>query len=97
MAAEGIRWPSLYIISGHRSKEAQKEANPTQPVSYHRNCPALAVDLRVGNVFASITPFDVWKFYAELFELEGVLWGGDPDFPILDVNHFYLPKEEPVE
>jgi len=80
-------WPGLRIISGHRTKTQQQDASPTQPASLHRCCPALAGDLRVGDVPASLTPFGVWSFLGGLWKQLGGSWGGD--FPTADLNHFY--------
>jgi len=92
-AAEGVRWPGIFIISGHRTAAAQKEVNPSQPSSHHRCCPSLAVDLRVGDLPASITPRQFFKFIADLLGVRGIRWGGD--FPgelqaQLEQNHYYL-------
>ena len=91
MAAEGIRWPGLFIISGHRTARAQTEANPFQAHSLHRRCPSLAVDLRVGDIPATSTPFPVWSFIGDLFKQHGARWGGDFTSTTPDLNHFYLP------
>lgn len=91
LAADGIRWPGLYVISGHRSVSQQTEANPTQAFSLHRRCPALAVDLRVGDTPASLTAYGVWNFLGEIFKNLGAKWGGDFTSTAPDLNHFYLP------
>lgn len=80
-----IRWPGIYIISGQRTRSQQQEVNPTQPFSLHRRTPSLAVDLRVGDVPATLTPLNVWKELAVLFETVGVRWGGADD-----PNHFFI-------
>jgi len=92
-SAEGIRWPGLYILSGHRTEGQQADANPFNPASHHRCCPSLAVDLRVADIAASLTPRGVWQFVADLFEAQGVRWGGDfsdPELQSRELNHFYL-------
>jgi len=98
-APERFRWPGLFIISGHRTRNQQKEVNPASTQSYHRCCPALAVDLRVGDIPASSTPFSIWEELGFFWKDLGGKWGGDfgaqggelveikPD-----VNHFYLSQ-----
>jgi len=90
MASQGIRWPGLYIISGHRSRTQQAEANPLHPFSLHRRCPSLAGDLRVGDVPATLTPFETWNFIGQIFKHFGARWGGDFTSTTPDLNHFYL-------
>ena len=80
----GVCWPGLFVISGHRTAAEQTRVNPTQPNSLHRRCPSLAVDLRVGDIAASLTPLPIWQEVAFVFESLGVLWGGPTD-----QNHFY--------
>jgi len=86
-SAEGLRWPGIFVISGHRSAVTQARVNPTVPQSLHTQCPSLAVDLRVGNTPASTTAQEVWGFLGTLWKALGGRWGGDfrpdPDF-----NHF---------
>lgn len=96
-AAEGVRWPGIFILSGHRTKAQQADANPSQPSSHHRCCPSLAVDLRVGDIPASVTPPQFFKFIADAMAVHGVKWGGDvPDefLALLEQNHYYLPREK---
>lgn len=88
-SAEGIRWPGLFIISGHRSQAQQRQVNPSNPNSYHTRCPALAIDLRVGDIPASLTTFELWAFVGGLWKRQGGRWGGD--FPTPDPNHFDVP------
>jgi len=54
--------------------------------SRHLYCPALAVDLRVGNQPASLTPPTVWAALGVPWETMGGRWGGRFDPP--DYNHF---------
>jgi len=86
-SAEGLRWPGIFIISGHRSAAKQAFVNPSVPSSLHTRCPSLAVDLRVGDTPASTTATEVWGFLGTLWKALGGRWGGDfrprPDF-----NHF---------
>jgi len=82
---QGFRWPGLYIVSGHRTRGAQTEANPTTPFSHHRCCPSLAVDLRVGDIAAANVPLSIWEELAINFRPYGVRWGGAND-----PNHFFL-------
>ena len=86
-SAEGLRWPGIFVISGHRSAARQAEINPTVPRSLHTQCPSLAADLRVGDTPASTTATEVWSFLGTLWKAIGGRWGGDfrpePDF-----NHF---------
>jgi len=85
-SAEGIRWPGIFIISGFRSAEKQAGVNPFAPRSGHTYCPAVAADLRVGNLPASTTPIEFWRFLGSLWKAQGGRWGGDFTEP--DVNHF---------
>jgi len=94
-AAQGIRWPGIFIISGHRTAAQQKEANPSNPVSHHRCCPSLAVDLRVGDLPASTTPTPFFEFIARAMEVYGIKWGGsfqDPFEGFFERNHYYLDQ-----
>lgn len=76
-AAAGVHWPGLWIISGNRSPKDQARVNPALPNSLHVRCPSLAVDLRVGQVAASITPDEVWRFLGDVWRGMGGRWGGD--------------------
>ena len=93
VAARGLRWPGLFVVSGHRSRPVESELNPGEPAatrSLHLRCPALAVDLRVGNVPASGTPRALWELVAVNWkQITGGRWGGDFDPP--DPNHFDIP------
>jgi len=91
MAAEGVRWPGAYIISGYRTATEQEAVNPSEPLSLHRRCPALAVDLRVGDTPASLTPFDTWGELGAIWKNLGGGWGGD--FAVPDLNHFFIAGE----
>jgi hypothetical protein len=68
------------------------ELNPTQPAaeaSLHLECPALAVDVRVGNQPASITDPSVWAVVGLEAERLGLRWGGrfrPPDWNHLDLG-----------
>lgn len=89
MAAEGIRWPGVWVISGHRPRPIQGDLTPGEApatASRHIWCPSLAVDLRIGNAPASITDPTVWAFLGVRWEIIGGRWGGRFDPP--DVNHF---------
>lgn len=88
-SAEGLRWPGLTIISGYRSQDLQMQVNPANPDSNHTKCPAMAVDLRVGDVAASLTPPALWGIVGQVWKAHGGRWGGD--FPKPDNNHFELP------
>jgi len=85
-SADGLRWPGLYILSGFRTVQRQAAVNPDNPNSLHLRCPALAVDLRVGDAPASTTPIELWAIVGQRFKLLGGRWGGD--FPVPDPNHF---------
>ena len=76
-SAQGIRWPGLTIISGYRSSQKQAQVNPAVTKSWHSRCPALAVDLRVGDAPASTTPVELWATIAHQFKKRGARWGGD--------------------
>lgn len=88
-SAEGLRWPGLFIISGFRSQRLQAGINPAAPFSLHTFCPSLAVNLRVGDFAASLTP-EFWPFLATIWKAMGGRWGGDFR-PKPDVNHFEMP------
>jgi len=87
-AGKGIRWPGLYIISGHRTEAMQAEVNPDAPASLHRRCPSLAVDLRVGTVPATLVGDSVWDWLGARWQMMGGRWGGR--FSVRDANHFDL-------
>jgi len=89
-SAEGLRWPGIFIISGFRSGRFQAVINPLAPKSLHTRCPALAVDLRVGDIPASLTTVEVWSFLASRWGQMGGRWGGR--FTPPDNNHFDVPS-----
>jgi len=98
-SAQGARWPGISIISGHRSKEQQAEANPRNPASHHRCCPSLAVDIRVGDLPASLTPPQFFEFVANGLSVYDIKWGGDfPDefLALLERNHYYFDEPKCV-
>jgi len=86
-SAEGLRWPGVFVISGHRSPTLQAVVNPSVPGSLHTRCPSMAVDLRVGDAPASTTATEVWVFLGTLWKALGGRWGGDFR-PRPDYNHF---------
>jgi len=83
-----IRWPGLFIISGYRSSERQATLNPEAPNSLHTRCPAMAADLRIANVAASISTEAQWQWLGAQWKIMGGRWGGDFSTP--DLNHFDL-------
>ena len=85
-SAEGLRWPGLFVISGHRSPSVQSKVNPDAPGSRHTVLPSLAADLRVGDVPASITDPQIWAFVGRQWGQLGGRWGGG--FRLVDLNHF---------
>ncbi len=85
-SAQGLRWPGLFIISGYRSPLLQAEVNPLAPASLHTRCPSLAVDLRVADIPATLTPTEVWAFLGIRWSGLGGRWGGL--FTPPDDNHF---------
>jgi len=87
--AEGVRWPGLWIISGHRTAAEQREINPDNPDSLHTRCPSLAADLRIADIPASATPDGWWAFVGGVWGTLGGRWGGRFEPP--DQNHFDLP------
>ena len=87
-STQGFRWPGLFVISGYRSRGLQAEINPLAPNSLHTRCPSLAADLRVGDIPASVTPFEFWAFLGQIWERFGGRWGGR--FTPPDLNHFDL-------
>ena len=92
-AAAGLRWPGLWIVSGHRTAKDQARVNPAVPNSLHVRCPSLAVDLRVGQVAGVATP-EVWRALGDVWKAMGGRWGGDfkdrLGQPTHDDNHFDL-------
>ena len=84
-----LRWPGLWIISGHRSPSLQNQLNPAAPRSLHTDCPSLAVDVRVGNQPASLTSPEVWAWLGNRWKFRnpGWRWGGDFRNNY-DPNHF---------
>jgi len=96
-ASQGLRWPGIFIISGHRTQAQQEEANPSNPSSHHRCCPSLAVDIRIGDLPASVTPRPFFKFIADALAIHGIKWGGDLEdefLALLEQNHYFLPREK---
>jgi len=87
IARTGLRWPGLHIISGHRSEEMQANLNPDAPLSLHRRCPALAIDLRLGTL-AGLEPDSIWELLGARWRLMGGRWGGNfsPGKDIFGVN-----------
>jgi len=85
-SAAGVRWPGTFIISGYRSPSLQDRINPNAPGSLHTRCPALAVDLRIGDVPASISTREEWQFLGGIWKSLGGRWGGEFSEP--DLNHF---------
>ena len=85
-AAQGLRWPGLFVISGFRTKKQQADINPFAPNSKHRKCPAMAVDLRVGDFYASTTDPIIWARLGQEWQKMGGRWGGVFSTP--DWNHF---------
>jgi len=85
-STQGLRWPGLYIISGYRSPTVQSRVNPSAPASKHTRCPSMAIDLRVGDVAASVTDPTIWHFLGRLWKKLGGRWGGS--FRAQDLNHF---------
>lgn len=85
-SSQGLRFPGTFIISGYRPRSLQAQINPAVPDSLHTRCPALAVDLRVGNFAASTTPASIWSVLGRIWKELGGSWGGDFSPP--DLNHF---------
>lgn len=91
LSSRGLRWPGLYVISGHRQRPVEGAfTQETATASLHLSCPALAADLRVGTAPASITPPSVWGALGARWEAMGGRWGGRFDPP--DWNHFDVPS-----
>jgi len=88
-SAAGIPWPGLFIISGYRSPAEQAVVNPDNPGSLHVRCPALAVDLRLGDIPATLVPIEMWARVGQVWKRHGGKWGGDFNPP--DPNHFSIP------
>lgn len=87
-SSQGLRWPGLFIISGYRSPTLQDKVNPSAPNSRHTICPSMAVDLRMGDEPASITPRLFWEIIGSRWIKNGGRWGGT--FNLEDLNHFDL-------
>ena len=85
-SSQGLRFPGLFVISGYRSRALQAQINPDVADSLHSRCPALAVDLRVGDFPASTTPASIWGVLGRIWKELGGSWGGDFSPP--DLNHF---------
>jgi len=98
-----LEWPGLVIISGARSRPLVSELNPTAPpaeLSLHIECPALAVDLRVGAEAASSTPVEVWAWLGLQWKKMGNRWGGDfgpGGINRAEANHFDLGRAPRVD
>jgi len=70
----GRYWPGLYIISGFRTPQHNAEVGGVEG-SFHTACPALAADLRVGNV-AGVGSDEVLAILGGMWRLMGGRWGG---------------------
>lgn len=88
-ASQGLRNPGLRVISGFRTAAQQARVNPSVTNSFHTRCPALAVDLRLGNIPASVVTPELWAVVGNAWKSLGGRWGGDFSSP--DLNHFDLP------
>jgi hypothetical protein len=94
----GVRWPGLYIISGYRARPVAPALSPGHEAAQgslhmakrHGQPASMAVDLRLGNQPASLTPLEVWAAIGALWKalVPGGRWGGDFSPP--DPNHFDL-------
>jgi len=82
----GFPFPDIWIISGSRSPEHNREVGGA-PDSRHLRCPAEAVDLRIGNI-QGLDSLQVWQMLGGWWELNGGRWGGRFSTP--DPNHFDL-------
>lgn len=69
-------WPGLYIVSGYRTSTAQAFLNPNAPDSLHVRCPALAIDLRVGNI-PGLEAGVIWAWLGARWKMVGGRWGGN--------------------
>jgi len=90
----GLTWPGLWIISGQRSRAQQRVVNPDAPDSLHTACPGEAVDLRLGNLPASMTTAEIWRWLGARWMIMGGRWGGRFQPP--DNNHFDRGLEVPA-
>jgi len=92
--ARGLPWAGLWILSGYRTTVQQQDLNPDAPNSLHTRCPAIAVDLRIGNMHASISSDAMWQWLGAQWLVMGGRWGGTfrdaNGEPAPDVNHFDL-------
>jgi len=92
LPASWARFPGLFIISGYRSPSLQDQINPAVTSSLHtrsdrcNNPSSLAVDLRLGDVPASVTSPEIWGWLGGIWKTLGGRWGGDFSTP--DLNHF---------
>ena len=97
-SAKELCWPGLYIISGYRPPSLQGRLNPAVKASLHSRRPALAADLRIGDVPATLTPIEFWGWLGGIWKTLGGRWGGDfsvgapawitAGFSTGDFNHF---------
>lgn len=96
-----LEWPGLNVVSGARAQPLVPELDPSAPAavqSGHLQCPAVAVDLRVGVVAASDTPIEVWAWLGLRWKAMGNRWGGDfrdcanklGEICLTEINHFDL-------
>jgi len=84
---DGLPWPGLRIISGHRTPAANDAAKGVKN-SLHLLCPSLAADLRFGTLPVSMSEHSFWAWLGAEWLLMGGRWGGNFRDP--DVNHFDL-------
>ncbi len=99
LTPEGIRGPSLWIISGYRSTQLQAALNPAVENSCHTTCPAVAADLRLGSFSLGREEANLWAILGGWWKLHTAgRWGGDFSFPgsrpgdinVREMNHFDL-------
>jgi hypothetical protein len=93
---QGVRWPGIRIISGHRSKRRQTVINPNAPDSLHTRCPSLAADLSVGysSQLRAVPAGGIWDWLGARWMMMGGRWGGmfqdATGMQKRDENHFDL-------
>jgi len=77
-AASGFRGPDLWIVSGYRTPERNSQLPGAAENSLHTSCPAMAVDLRLGQSDGRLTPLEVWAILGGRWRLTtGGRWGGN--------------------
>ena len=95
---EGRPAPQLLIISGYRTPERNAEVGGA-PNSCHIQCPARAVDLRMGNI-EGLDNVELWSILGGMWRLMGGRWGGNfgsaTEVNTREMNHFDIGPCTPI-